>query len=203
MSQPSKPVVYIASAYTKGDVAINTRFQMEVFDRLMDEGKVWPFVPLWSHFQHLVFPRQYQDWIDYDLALLPRFDACLRMKAVHPPLEYGQWVSSGADGEVAAFRRMGKPAFFSVEDLYEWVDTREATAERTQEARARLLKKLEADGHFIELEHGRHFDCAGQHGALSAWELRQIADEMDRRNEAWNQMVAAATESEGNDAGSE
>ena len=35
-----KPVVYIASPYTKGDVAMNTHFQCKVFDRLLSDGKV-------------------------------------------------------------------------------------------------------------------------------------------------------------------
>lgn len=120
----SKPFVYVASPYTKGDVGINTRFQCEVFDRLMNDGKVWPIVPLWSHFQHVLFPRPYQDWIDYDLALITRYDACLRLNATHAPTGYCQVESKGADGEVEAFKSMGKPVFYSVEDLYAWADPR-------------------------------------------------------------------------------
>jgi hypothetical protein len=120
-----KPIVYIASPYTKGDVAINTRAQMAAFDELMNDGVVWPYVPLWSHFQHIVFPRKYQDWIDYDLALLPRFDACLRLHAhfQNDRLVYCQAESSGADGEVAEFNRMGKPVFFDKVALYDWATT--------------------------------------------------------------------------------
>lgn len=116
-----KPVVYIASPYTKGDPAINTHFQCRVFDRLMSDGLVWPVVPLWSHFQHIVFPRHYQDWIDYDLALIERYDACLRLNAEHSQLDYSMEKSSGADGEVARFKELGKPVFFDVDALYEWV----------------------------------------------------------------------------------
>jgi hypothetical protein len=119
----SKPFVYIASPYTKGDVAINTRSQMAAFDELMSDGVVWPYVPLWSHFQHICFPRKYQDWIDYDLALLPRFDACLRLNAEYSDgvICYRQTESSGADGEVAEFNRLRKPVFFHKQDLYRWV----------------------------------------------------------------------------------
>lgn len=116
-----KPFVYVASPYTKGDVAINTRFQCLVFDQLMSDGLVWPVVPLWSHFQHIVFPRHYQDWIAYDQAMLPLYDACLRLSAKYAPLGYSQQESSGADAEVATFERIGKPVFYSVDDLYEWV----------------------------------------------------------------------------------
>jgi hypothetical protein len=117
-----KPIVYIASPYTKGDPAINTRFQCQVFNELMDDGIVWPFIPLLSHFQHIVFPRHYQDWIDYDLALLPRFDACLRLNAVLPEIGYEQRESSGADGEVKAFRNLGKMVFYDKPTLYQWAN---------------------------------------------------------------------------------
>jgi len=115
----SKPVVYIASPYTKGDVAINTRFQCEIFDQLMNEGIVWPVAPLWSHFQHTIFPRPYTDWIAYDLAMIPRYDACLRLAAIHK--KYVQAESSGATNEVFEFKRLNKPVFYSIENLYKWV----------------------------------------------------------------------------------
>jgi len=52
-----KLVIYIASPYTSGDVAMNTHFQCKVFDELLSDGRVIPIAPLWSHFQHTVFPR--------------------------------------------------------------------------------------------------------------------------------------------------
>jgi hypothetical protein len=119
-----KPVVYIASPYTKGDVGINTRFQMETFDELMNDGKVWPVAPLWSHFQHVFAPRPYQDWIQYDLALIARYDACLRLDARHEPSGYVMKESTGADGEVRTFLAQHKPVFFTKEDLYLWVEGR-------------------------------------------------------------------------------
>ncbi len=118
-----KPIVYIASPYTRGDVAVNTHFQCQVFNQLMDEGKVWPVAPLWSHFQHTIFPRPYQDWIDYDKALLKLYDACLRVNPNYPYLNYSETQSSGADGEVAYFNSVGKPVFYSIEELYTWVDS--------------------------------------------------------------------------------
>lgn len=116
----TKPIVYIASPYTHGDPAINTHFQCRVFDSMMDDGIVWPFIPLLSHFQHTVFPRKYQDWIDYDRAILERFDACIRLSAMVDSCDYYESRSSGADAEVTAFQAMGKPVFWSVEDCYEW-----------------------------------------------------------------------------------
>jgi hypothetical protein len=117
-----KKTVYIASPYSKGDVAVNTRFQCEVFDRLLADGKVLPVAPLWSHFQHLLFPRPYADWIRYDQEMLHLYDCCLRLAAENGALKYRQDCSSGADAEVETFARMGKPIFYSIEDLYRWVE---------------------------------------------------------------------------------
>lgn len=117
-----KPIVYIASPYTRGDVAINTFFQCKVFNQLLDDKKVWPIAPLWSHFQHTVFPRKYEDWIEYDQALLRLYDACLRVNPDFPQWDYKETQSSGADNEVKTFQELGKPVFYSIEDLYEWVD---------------------------------------------------------------------------------
>jgi hypothetical protein len=116
-----KPIVYIASPYTKGDVAINTHFQCKIFDRLLTDGLVIPVAPLWSHFQHLLFPRPYKDWIQYDLSLLHLYNACLRLPASMEAIQYIQAESSGADGEVKAFENMGRPVFYSIEDLNTWV----------------------------------------------------------------------------------
>lgn len=117
-----KPIVYIASPYTKGDVAMNTHFQCKIFDKILADGKAWPIAPLWSHFQHTLFPRRYQDWIDYDQALLHLYDACLRLTAELDHVVYKQHESSGADGEVKTFRELGKPVFGTIEELYLWID---------------------------------------------------------------------------------
>src|SRR5262245_34840547 len=76
-----KPLVYVASPYTKGDQAINVNYQCRMFDAMMNDGIVIPIVPLWSHFQHTICPRHYQDWIDYDLAIISRCDALIRLNA--------------------------------------------------------------------------------------------------------------------------
>jgi hypothetical protein len=119
----TKLIVYIASPYSKGDVGMNTHFQCKVFNQLFNDGKVWPIAPLWSHFQHTVFPRPYQDWIDYDLAMLHLYDACLRLTAENTEANYKQYESTGADNEVKKFLSMNKPVFTSIEALYKWVDS--------------------------------------------------------------------------------
>ena len=116
-----KPIVYVASPYTKGDACINTRCQMKMFDELMDDGVVLPYIPLLSHFQHTAFPRHYQDWIDYDLRIIDVMDACLRIDAEYKPMNYYISESSGADGEEDRFRKQDKPIFYNKEDLYKWV----------------------------------------------------------------------------------
>ena len=119
----SKPIIYVASPYTKGDVAINVQFQCRIFDQLLTEGLVLPIMPLWAHFQHLLFPRQYKDWIRYDNALLHLYDGCLRLDVEEPKLCYTEKESSGADNEVKAFESMDKPVFYSINSLYEWVES--------------------------------------------------------------------------------
>jgi len=119
-----RPKVFIASPYSKGDPAANTHFQCEIFDRLLSDGKVLPIAPLWTHFQHTLFPRPYTDWTSYDQALLPLYDCCLRLTAEVGRMSYLEGTSNGADAEVATFKTLGKPVFFSIEELYEWVDGR-------------------------------------------------------------------------------
>ncbi len=65
-----KHFVYIASPYTKGDPAMNTHFQCKIFNEMLGDGVVLPYIPLLSHFQHTLFPRHYQDWIDYDNSVI-------------------------------------------------------------------------------------------------------------------------------------
>jgi hypothetical protein len=120
----TKPTVYIASPYSRGDVVLNTHFQCKLFDQLLTDGKVLPVAPLWSHFQHLMFPRPYDDWIRYDQEMLRLYDCCLRLTANIPQQSYSESQSTGADAEVDSFLKMGKPVFRSIEDLYAWVDSK-------------------------------------------------------------------------------
>jgi hypothetical protein len=98
--------IYIASPYTKGDVAINVRESLSMADTLISDGFI-PFTPLTSHFQHMLFPRPYEDWLTLDLEWISKCDALLRL-----PGE-----SSGADREVEHARSLGIPVFFSYNEL--------------------------------------------------------------------------------------
>lgn len=101
-----KPTVYIASPYTKGDVAVNVKVQIDMFDKLMTIGFA-PFAPLYSHFQHMTHPRPYQDWIEIDLVWVEVCDCVLRLPGD----------SSGADGEVEYAKKLNKPVFYSIKEL--------------------------------------------------------------------------------------
>lgn len=114
--------MYIASPYSKGDPAMNAHFQCKIFDQLLGEGKVLPVAPLWSHFQHILFPRPYEDWIKYDQDMLVLYDCCLRLTASLPNVGYEESISSGADAEAQTFKTLGKPVFFTISDLYSWID---------------------------------------------------------------------------------
>ena len=99
--------VYIASPYTLGDVAKNVKLQIDVADELMNKGFL-PFAPLLSHFQHMIHPRPYQDWIEADLEWIKSCDCLLRIGGE----------SEGADTEVKSAKEIGIPIYYSLDELY-------------------------------------------------------------------------------------
>lgn len=98
--------VYIASPYTKGDVAINVKAQLDCVNELMNIGYA-PFAPLYSHFQHMAHPRPYEDWLKVDLEWVEACDCLLRLEGE----------SKGADGEVEHAKLLNMPVFYSIQDL--------------------------------------------------------------------------------------
>jgi len=100
--------VYIASPYTKGDVAVNVKKQLDVANELIINGFA-PFAPLYSHFQHMAHPRPYEDWIRLDLEWVKVCDCVLRLEGE----------STGADGEVDLAKKLNIPVFYSLNELYE------------------------------------------------------------------------------------
>ena len=73
-----RTVVYIASPYTKGDVAVNVRESFVVADKLVSLGFL-PFPPLFSHFWHFLIPHQYEFWTILDLEWILHCDCVLRI----------------------------------------------------------------------------------------------------------------------------
>lgn len=99
-------VVYIASPYTIGDIAINVKRQIDTANILIDLGYC-PIAPLLSHFQHLVHPRPYEDWVKIDNELVLRSDIVLRL--------HGE--SKGADAEVKLAILNNIPVVSSIEEI--------------------------------------------------------------------------------------
>lgn len=68
------------------------------------------------------------------------------------------------------------------------------TAPQVEEERKRVISLSTAREEFVTFEDGYvHFWPDGSpHGALSAWHLRVLADELDRRNRAWDAHVQSA-----------
>ena len=98
--------IYIAGPYTKGDVALNVRNAIKTANELADLSFA-PFVPHFTHFWHMLYPRPYEFWLELDNEFLPYCDAVLRI-----PGE-----SDGADKEVALAKTLGLPVFYGIETL--------------------------------------------------------------------------------------
>lgn len=98
--------VFISSPYTKGDVAVNVRNSLEMADLLMDKGFA-VFAPLLAHFQHMMFPRPYDEWLRHDLAWLKECDCVIKL-----PGE-----SKGSDIECAFSDQSGIPVYHSIDEL--------------------------------------------------------------------------------------
>lgn len=103
-------LVYIAGPYTHPDPVDNTRTAMEAANRLMDSGVCVPHIPHLTLFWHLHTPRPVGRWYAYDLEILGRCDAVLRLLGA----------SVGADNEVEYAGEHGIPVFHEVEKLFDW-----------------------------------------------------------------------------------
>ena len=104
--------VFISGPYTKGDVAQNVRAAIEAADLLLAQGYD-PYVPHLTHFWHLLYPHDYEQWIALDLKWLSLCDLVVRLSGE----------SVGADGETAEANRLGIPVV-SLEDAMMGVVTR-------------------------------------------------------------------------------
>jgi hypothetical protein len=93
-----QPLVYLAGPYTHPDPVANTRRMIKIADALL-RLPVTPLVPHLSLLWHLVRPRSYQFWLEYDLQLVARADAVLRVPGR----------SEGADAEVTHARQLHIP----------------------------------------------------------------------------------------------
>ena len=52
-----------------------------------------------------------------------------------------------------------------------------------------IIKKIDKRGEFVYLEDGFLYYAPEGKGCISAHELRTIADELDKRNKAWEEQI--------------
>ncbi len=120
-----KPLVYIAGPYTKPDPVVNTREAILLGQRIREQLGVQVFVPHFSHFEHLLSPRDFEYWMAIDLEWIERCDVLFRMAGE----------SAGADREVIHARKLGIPVITdSIGDLadllaLQWMDAQSIVVE--------------------------------------------------------------------------
>jgi len=93
-----QPMIYLAGPFTYPDPMANTRKMTRVADAIL-RLHVTPIVPHLTLLWHLLRPRPQQFWLEYDLQLLARCKAVLRIPGK----------SEGTDVEVAQARQMKIP----------------------------------------------------------------------------------------------
>ena len=99
-------LIYLASAYSIGDQALNVRRQIEAADRLLEKGHI-PLIPCLSHLWHLISPKSYDEWLRIGIAWLGYCNALLRLEGE----------SKGADQELNYAYKLGLKIYFSLEDI--------------------------------------------------------------------------------------
>lgn len=110
-----KPLVYISGPFTSNPT-LNTHNACRMWESLRRQDYCTPICPHWSLVQDMLTPLSHDEWIAYDLELIERCDAVLRL--------HGE--SVGADMEVDAAVHQGIPVFYNTRDLHEWCRQRVA-----------------------------------------------------------------------------
>lgn len=104
--------VYVAGPYSNGDPVVNVREACAAGDILYAHGFI-PIVPHMSMLWHMFSPKPYDHWLEYDLYLLHRCDALVRLPGL----------SAGADREVEYARARGIPVFTSLAKVLELAES--------------------------------------------------------------------------------
>jgi hypothetical protein len=105
--------VYIAGPYSS-DHAAGVRNAIAAGNQVRDMGHT-PFIPHLTHFWDLLFPREYEDWIDYDMEWLAECDVLIRLEGS----------SCGADREVTRAFQHRIPVVQGVTLFAKWLEERE------------------------------------------------------------------------------
>ena len=95
------PLVYIAGPITIPDPIRNTREAIGIAEHLYTSNICVPLIPHTALLWHLVFPHDNAYWYEYDLHLLIKCDAVLRLDGE----------SHGADAELEVAADIGIPCF--------------------------------------------------------------------------------------------
>jgi hypothetical protein len=98
--------IYVAGPYTKGDVVENVQKAIVLGNNLRALGHL-PFIPHLTMFWHFLIPHKIEYWYAYDMEWLEMCDAVFRL-----PGE-----SVGADREVERAKELGKPVYYSFDEL--------------------------------------------------------------------------------------
>ncbi len=104
------PLVYIAAPYLVPDPVWNTHDVIKLASRLYETELVVPLVPHLTLLWHAVEPHPAEYWYEYDLHLLRRCDAVLRVAGP----------SKGADIETDEAASLGIPVFRDEAALLAW-----------------------------------------------------------------------------------
>lgn len=102
------PKVYIAGPYSRGDVVRNVAKAIIASNYLMGKG-YRVYVPHLSHFQHMMEPRNYWDWLEHGVGWLLDCDCVLLLPGP----------SMGATLECQIAAQFDIPVFTSAKDLEE------------------------------------------------------------------------------------
>lgn len=100
-------LIYIAGPYTHPDPVVNTRIAIDAWNKLIAAGNT-PIVPHVSMLLHLVYPKPIEFWYKYDIEIMKRCDAVLRLPGN----------SIGADAEVRAAKDIGLPVYEMTADEF-------------------------------------------------------------------------------------
>lgn len=103
--------VYIAGPYTHDDPIENARKAILAAEEVQS-AMPWllPIVPHNNLIWNLVAPHSLEHYYAYDLRILERCDALLRIPGFSP----------GADAEVAFAKDLDIPCFWEMKDLFVW-----------------------------------------------------------------------------------
>jgi len=101
-----KILVYVSAPYSQGDVALNIRRVIEMADKLLAAGYI-PLVPHLTALWDLISPKSRNIWMEIDKVYLSKCDAVLRLDGP----------SIGANLEIRYAGKLGKPVYYSLEEL--------------------------------------------------------------------------------------